>query len=72
MSDYQIVYYNIGNVVNSVPRMNLFFKASVPEDSIRKTDHISEWQWFTRDEFMAQELHASFDKNALARVIFDK
>lgn len=25
-SDFQIVYFNIGNVVNNVPRMNLFFK----------------------------------------------
>lgn len=70
-SDYQIVYYNIGSVVNSVPRMNLFFKASVPEESIQKTDHISEWRWFTKDAFMEQDLHASFDKAALAQAIFD-
>src|SRR5688572_16329171 len=25
-SDFQIVYYSIGSVVNAVPRMNLFFK----------------------------------------------
>src|SRR5688500_10307917 len=30
-SDFQIAYYNIGRVVNAVPRMNFFFKASAPE-----------------------------------------
>ncbi len=69
-SDFQIVYHNIGNVVNSVPRMNLFFKVSVPEASLKKTDHISEWQWFTKGEFLKQELHASYDKTKLVDVVF--
>ena len=69
-SDFQIVYYNIGNVVNAVPRMNLFFKAAVPEAMLKKTDHVSDWKWFTRDEFMQQDLHASYDKTRLADVIF--
>jgi 8-oxo-dGTP pyrophosphatase MutT (NUDIX family) len=69
-SDFQIVYYNIGNVVNGVPRMNLFFKASVSEDQLRKTSHVSEWKWFTKDEFMAADLHVSYDKTKLAEVIF--
>lgn len=69
-SDFKIVYYNIGNVVNAVPRMNLFFKASVPQDLLRQTDHIVEWKWFTKDEFLNAELHASFDKTVLAGVIF--
>ncbi len=69
-SDFQIVYYNIGNVVNSVPRMNLFFKVSVPEASLKKTNHVSEWRWFTKDEFLSQELHASYDKTKLVDVIF--
>jgi 8-oxo-dGTP diphosphatase len=69
-SDFQIVYYNIGSVVNAVPRMNLFFKVSVPETSIKKTDHISQWKWFTKEEFLNQELHASFDKSKLVDVIF--
>lgn len=70
-SDFQIVYYNIGSVVNSVPRMNLFFKVSIPETSIQKTDHISEWKWFTKGEFLKQELHASYDKIKLVEVIFN-
>lgn len=69
-SDFQIVYYTIGNVVNAIPRMNLFFKASVPEESLGQTDHISEWSWFTKDEFLNAELHTSFDNAALATVIF--
>lgn len=71
-SDFEIVYYNIGNVVNSVPRMNLFFKATVPEELLRKTDHVSEWKWFTKSELMRQDLHQSYDKSALTKVIFDE
>lgn len=70
-SNFEIVYYNIGNVVNAVPRMNLFFKVSIPETSLKKTDHVSEWKWVTKDEFLAQELHVSYDKNKLASVIFE-
>src|SRR5260370_5956340 len=47
-SDFQIVHYNIGNVVNGVPRMNLFFKVSAPENAISKTGHVAEWAWFTK------------------------
>jgi 8-oxo-dGTP pyrophosphatase MutT (NUDIX family) len=70
-SDFQIVYYNIGNVVNGVPRMNLFFKASVQKDQLQKTNHVSEWKWFAKEEFMEADLHASFDKTKIATVIFD-
>lgn len=69
-SDFQIVYYQIGNVVNTIPRMNLFFKASIPEASLKKTDHVAQWEWFTRDEFLQADLNASYDKAALADVIF--
>ena len=47
-SDFQIAYYNIGSVVNAIPRMNLYFKASVPEMLIKKTAHVAEWGWFTK------------------------
>lgn len=70
LSDFKIAYYNIGQVVSSVPRMNLFFKVSVPEASLKKTDHVSEWKWFTKEEFLKQELHGSYDKSKLANVIF--
>jgi len=69
-SDFRIAYYNIGNVVNGVPRMNLFFKASVPEELLTKTDHVEKWAWFTKDEFMKIDLHASYDKEKLVDVIF--
>lgn len=69
-SDLQIAYFNIGQVVNGVPRMNLFFKAHVPEQLLTKTDHVAAWRWFTRDEFMQADLHASYDKSELAGIIF--
>lgn len=71
-SDFEIVYYNIGNIVSAVPRMNLFFKASVPEELLAKTDHVTDWRWFTKDEFLKVDLHASYDKAELAKVIFDE
>jgi 8-oxo-dGTP pyrophosphatase MutT (NUDIX family) len=70
-SDFEIVYYNIGSIVNAVPRMNLFFKVSIPEASIKRTGHISEWRWFTKEEFLKQGLHASYDKGQLVEVIFN-
>ena len=69
-SDFQIVYYNIGNVVNAIPRMNLFFKASVSAEQLKKTAHIAAWGWFTKSEFMKLDLHPSYDKTKLADVTF--
>jgi 8-oxo-dGTP pyrophosphatase MutT (NUDIX family) len=69
-SDLQIAYYNIGNVVNGVPRMNLFCKASVPEASLKQTDHVAEWKWFTKDDFLRSDIHVSFDQAKLADIIF--
>jgi len=69
-SDFEIVYYNIGNVVNAVPRMNLFFKASVPVELLTRTSHIAQWKWVTRDAFLKQDLHGSYDKDKLAAVIW--
>lgn len=70
-SDFKIVYHSIGDIVNAVPRMNLYFKASVPQDLLTKTDHVTEWKWFSKDEFLAADLHASFDKTQLAKVIYE-
>src|SRR2546423_3258097 len=58
-SDFQIVHYNIGNVVNGVPRMNLFFKASLAENLLAKTDHVKKWSWFTKDAFLKLDMHPS-------------
>ncbi len=69
-SDFEIVHYNIGNVVNNVPRMNLYIKATISKESLGATSHIAQWQWFTKDEFFTAPLHASFDKQALAAVIW--
>ncbi len=70
LSDFQIIHYNIGKVVNGVPRMNIFFKAVVPQDEIVRTDHIEEWGWFTKDEFMELDMNPSYDKAELAKIIF--
>ncbi|HSX31548.1 MAG TPA: NUDIX hydrolase [Candidatus Saccharimonadales bacterium] len=71
ISDLQIIYYNIGKVVNGVPRMNIYFKVSVPEQLLRKTEHVALWKWFTKDEFLRSDLNPSYEKATLARVVFN-
>lgn len=71
LSDFQIVCYDIGNVVNGVPRLNLFFKVSVPAELIQKTAHVIEWGWFTKKEFLELHMHSSYNKAKLVNVIFD-
>ncbi len=68
-SDFQIVYYTIGKVVNGIPRMNVFFKVSVPRDEITQTEHVKKWGWFTEDEFMELSVNPSYDKAELAQVV---
>ena len=68
--DRTIAYYNIGTVLNGVPRMNLYFKVSVPERLLQNTDHIVKWAWFTKAEFLQADLHPTYDKTELANVIF--
>lgn len=69
-SDFRIAYYNIGNVVNAIPRMNLFFKISVPAALLEKTPHVAEWGWFTKSEFLELNLNSSYDKAQLVDIIF--
>lgn len=69
-SDFQIIHYNIGKVVNGVPRMNVFFKVTVPQNEIIKTDHVEKWGWFTKEEFMELGMNPSYDKAELAEIIF--
>jgi 8-oxo-dGTP pyrophosphatase MutT (NUDIX family) len=68
--DFKIIHYNIGKVVNGVPRMNVFFKVSLPGDEITKTVHVEKWDWFTESGFMELEMNPSYDKAELARIIF--
>lgn len=70
LSDFQIVYYAIGSVVNAIPRMNLYFKATVPQELLGQTAHVAQWQWFTKNEFLKLPLHSSYDKVKLVDVIF--
>lgn len=71
-SDFQIVYHSIGKVVNGIPRMNIFFRVSVPENDITKTDQVETWGWFTKDEFITLDMNPSYDKTELASIIFDQ
>ncbi len=70
LSGFQIAYYKIGNVLNGVPRMNIFYKASVPIELIQKTDDVTKWGWFTKDEPMQLNVNPSYDKVKLAGIAF--
>jgi 8-oxo-dGTP pyrophosphatase MutT (NUDIX family) len=70
-SDFRIAYYDIGSIVNGVPRMNLYYRASLPEELLKKTNHVAKWKWFTKDEFFKLELNPSYDKAKMVKVIFD-
>lgn len=71
LSDYKIAYYDIGNVINGVPRMNLYFKVTVPENVVKKTEHVSKFKWFTKDEFLKlKEVDPSYAMGSIAEAIF--
>ncbi len=70
-SDFQIVYHSIGNVVNGIPRMNLYYRVSIPETSLQKTSHVASWAWFTKSEFLQIGMHPSFNKTALSKILFE-
>lgn len=70
-SDFEIAHYTIGSVVDRVPRMNLFFKVSLPKELVKTTGEVAESNWFTRDEFMELCMSPSYsDREGLAAVIF--
>ncbi len=72
-TDFKIVHTTIGAVVNNIPRMNVYLKAKVPYTAVKKTDHVSEWQWFTRVEFLKLDMSPSnSERLKLAAVIFDE
>lgn len=70
-ADYKIAHHTIGTVVNKIPRMNVFYKVTIPEHALKRTDQVAEWQWFGRDEFMKLHMSPSYENRIkLAEVIF--
>ncbi len=69
-SDFQIVHYLIGHVTENIPRMNIFFKVSLPERLLKRTSEIAKWGWFTKDEFLVLNMHPSYQKETMADIIF--
>jgi len=35
-SDFKIAHYSIGTIVNYIPRMNIFYKVSLPKELLKK------------------------------------
>lgn len=70
-SDLQIVHYTLGTIVDGIPRMNLFFRVTLPKELIRKSDQIADWGWFSKEEFLKLNMSPSYkDREKLAEVIF--
>ena len=70
-SDFKIAHYSIGTVVDTIPRMNIFFRVTLPEEHLQKTDHVAAWGWFTKDKFLELNMSPSYaDREALADVIW--
>lgn len=70
-SDYVIKHYEIGMVVNGVPRLNLFFKVTLKNNILSTSDEVSEWNWFNKDEFMNLNLSPVYNNRAkFAEFIF--
>lgn len=70
LSDFQIVHYTLGQVVNDIPRMNLFFKVTIPQTPLQPTAHITDFAWFDKEAFLEADLRASYNKAALADAVF--
>lgn len=70
--DYANMHCILGEVVNGVPRMNVFFRVTVREKALKATAHVAKWQWFTKNECMQLNLHPSFRKEELMKIIFDE
>src|SRR6266496_1758730 len=69
-TDYKIAHHTIGTVVDNIPRMNVFYKVSIPEKALKITDQVAEWQWSTHEEFMKLNMSPSYkDRAKLAEVI---
>ncbi len=71
-SNYNVVHYNIGNVVNAIPRMNFFIKATLSGDSLKQADRGTKWDWFSKNELLRAKLHPTSDKTQLSKVIYQK
>lgn len=69
-SDYQLAFYEFGGVVDGIPRLNLFFKATIPVTLLKKTTEVAKWEWFTKDEFWKLNIIPSYDKDKLTDIIF--
>lgn len=70
-TDFMIAHHTIGTVVDSIPRMNVFYIVKIPESSLKITDQVAEWQWFSREEFLKANMSPSYNNRPkLAQVIF--
>jgi 8-oxo-dGTP pyrophosphatase MutT (NUDIX family) len=69
-SDYKLVFYEFSGIVEGIPRLNLFFKATIPIDLLSKTSEIEKWQWYTKEELLKLRIIPFYNKKKLVEVIF--
>lgn len=44
-------FISIGSVANGVPRCNIFYRATVPEEEIRPTEDVVKQEWYNLSDF---------------------
>ncbi len=71
-SDLTTLHYTVGTVVHGIPRMNLFFRVSIPPELIKSTNQVSGWDWFGKDAFLGLTMSPSYNRQTLAQLIFDR
>jgi len=48
-------------VVNGVPRANIYYRVKVPNEKIKVTDQIVDYDWFTYEEFLNLNISPSLE-----------
>ena len=70
-TDFKIAHHTIGTIVDSIPRMNMFFKVQIHPNAVKRSRHVAETSWFTEDEFMKLNMSPSYsDRSKLGEIIF--
>lgn len=68
-TDYKIAFAAVGDLLNGIPRINLYYLVSVPKNNITTTDHVSANKWVTGEELVNANLSPSFKSDAVKKVL---
>lgn len=66
-TDDEIVYVQIGSIVEGVPKVNIFYRVEVPTDQIRPTADVFKSEWFSKEQI--NDLYISPSTGGAERLI---